>query len=150
MNIWKWLSFSKLSNQDLYKILKLREEVFVLEQQCFYQDIDDLDYDAWHLMALNSTQSLIAYLRVVEPGIKYQEPALGRVIVRQQNRSVGLGNKLVLEGVRRTCIQFPGQNIRISAQQHLAGFYRRLGFKETNKCYLEDGFPHVEMYWETE
>lgn len=148
MITWKWCSFSELDLKKLYKILKLRQDVFVLEQQCFYPDIDNIDDQCWHLLALNSAAELIAYLRVVEPGVKYAHPAIGRVIVRSENRGVGLGKTLVLKGVQHTQQQFSSPIIWVSAQQHLAGFYRDLGFEATGKSYLEDGIPHIEMHWQ--
>ncbi len=145
MNIrWHWAHFSELTTAELYKILQLRQQVFVLEQQCLYQDIDDMDNDAWHLSAYREEQ-LIAYLRVVAPGRKYKEPSIGRVITKESYRGIGVGKLLLNEGIQRTYKQFPSADIRISAQMYLAKFYSSAGFKSVGNQYLEDDIPHIEM-----
>ena len=142
---WQWAHFSELTTEELYQILQLREAVFVLEQRCFYQDIDGKDSYAWHLMAVDDGGELVAYLRVVAPGVKYAEPSIGRVITKERYRGRGIGKLLLQKGIEQTRGQFHGADIRISAQLHLSGLYRRVGFECVGEQYLEDGIPHIEM-----
>ena len=142
---WKWSSFEELSKVKLYDILQIRQQVFVLEQNCLYQDIDRLDQSAWHLLAINKNAQLMGYLRVVAPGKKYKEPSIGRVLVHPDQRKKGLGKRLLTEGMRRTQAQFPSQDIRISAQLQLQAFYENAGFVPVGNPYLEDDIPHIEM-----
>lgn len=142
---WRWAHFSKLNAEELYQILQLREQVFVLEQQCLYQDIDGIDRKAWHLSAANEANELIAYLRVIAPGIKFNEPSIGRVVTKASYRGLGLGKSLLKKGIQQTHGQFPQTDIRISAQRHLADFYRSFRFESIGEQYLEDGIPHIEM-----
>ena len=145
---WQWSSFDQLKTDELYAVLALRQEVFILEQACLYPDIDWIDQRAWHLLAWQ-TQSgkrvLGAYLRCVEPGVKYPETSLGRVLSAPSARGAGIGKVLLEEALRRAESQFPGRAIRISAQQYLQRFYEGFGFKVTSGPYSEDGIPHVEM-----
>lgn len=145
---WQWSSFSELSPVELYQILAARQAVFCVEQNCVYQDVDGLDQQAWHLLGWSSDGSepvLQAYLRVVVPGLKYEEPSIGRVLTMPAVRGTGLGREILAEGVRRVEAQCPGCAIRISAQQHLVGFYSEFGFNQVSPPYDEDGIPHVEM-----
>ncbi|NER79760.1 MAG: GNAT family N-acetyltransferase [Leptolyngbya sp. SIO1D8] len=146
---WRWKQFTELTSEELYKILQIRQQVFIIEQQCIYPDIDDLDYDAWHLLGFSPEKELTAYLRVVAPGKKYQEPSIGRVLTHVNKRGGGLGRQLMEVGIQRTKQQFPQQGIRISAQTYLENFYRRLGFESIGEPYLEDDIPHIEMYCST-
>lgn len=145
---WQWTTFSELSPRALYQILQLRQDVFVLEQQCLYADIDDLDSVSYHLLGLNQENELIAYLRVVEPTKKYAEPSIGRVATCRSHRGKGLGKRLMQRGIAETRTRFPTEGIRISAQLYLNSFYQKFGFQTTSKPYLEDGIPHVEMLLE--
>jgi ElaA protein len=142
---WHWLRFGQLGVDDLYDALVLRERVFVVEQNCPYQDADGLDRHAWHLLGRDDAGALRAVLRVVDPGHKYPEPSIGRVVTAPEARGAGLGRALMVEGVQRCTAAWQGQGIRISAQAHLQGFYRSLGFVATGEPYLEDDIPHVEM-----
>ena len=142
---WHWLRFGQLGVDDLYDALALRERVFVVEQNCPYQDADGLDRHAWHLLGRDDAGTLQAVLRVVDPGHKYAEPSIGRVVTAPEARGTGLGRVLMVEGVQRCAAAWPGQGIRISAQAHLQGFYGSLGFVAVGEPYLEDDIPHVEM-----
>lgn len=146
---WQWKTFDELSADELYEILKVRQEVFVLEQNCIYQDIDDLDKTAWHLIAWNtnqaSTRKVQAYLRVVFPGYKYKEPSIGRILSVKKLRRNGLGKELLRNAVLKIAIEYPDQPIRISAQQHLHKFYALFGFEQVSPPYDEDGIVHIEM-----
>ena len=145
---WTWSRFGDLGVDNLYDALALRCRVFILEQGP-YLDPDGVDRDSWHLLGRDGTDdgagTLQAYLRVVDPGVKYAEPSLGRVITAPEARGTGLGRVLVGEGVRRCLQAWPGQGIRISAQAHLARFYGDFGFVGVGEPYLEDNIPHLEM-----
>ena len=141
---WTWCRFEALSLHDLYDALQLRARVFILEQGP-YLDPDGLDQSAWHLLGRGPDGTLLAYLRVVDPGLKYAEPSIGRVVNDARVRGTGIGRALVGEGVARCLAAFPGEGIRISAQAHLQGFYGGFGFITLGEPYLEDEIPHVEM-----
>lgn len=143
---WQWSPYADLSRDDLYRILRAREAVFVVEQACAYQDCDGLDHDAWHLIGWDGDKRTVAaYLRVVHPGSRYPEPSIGRVLTAASHRGIGLGRKLTGEALRRTQQEYPGRGIRISAQQHLERFYGKFGFAKVAGPYDEDGIPHIEM-----
>ncbi|MEL6263467.1 MAG: GNAT family N-acetyltransferase [Cyanobacteria bacterium J06626_6] len=142
---WIWKDFSALTADELYDLLRLRQQIFILEQQCLYLDIDGLDECAWHLLAMNGAGELVGYLRVVAPEKKYAEPSMGRVLIRQDVRGKGLGSRLVDRGIQYVRSQFSIESIRISAQLHLRAFYERFGFQSMGEPYLEDGIPHIEM-----
>jgi ElaA protein len=141
---WTWSRFGDLSLDDLYDALALRCRVFILEQGP-YQDPDGLDRSAWHLLGRDGSGTLQAYLRLVDPGARYAEPSMGRVITAPEVRGSGLGRSLVAEGVARCEAQWPGRGHRISAQAHLQGFYGGFGFRPVGDPYLEDDIPHQEM-----
>lgn len=141
---WQWLRFHDLGVDNLYDALALRCRVFVLEQGP-YLDPDGIDRSSWHLLGRDAEGRLQAYLRVVDPGAKYAEPSIGRVITSPERRGSGLGRVLMAEGLTRCDAAWPAQGVRISAQAHLAPFYRSLGFATVGDEYLEDNIPHVEM-----
>ena len=141
---WTWSRFAELGVDNLYDALALRCRVFVLEQGP-YLDPDGLDRRSWHLLGRDDAGALLAYLRVVDPGLKYDEPSIGRVITAPEVRGTGLGRQLFAEGVARCEAAWPGQGIRISAQAHLEPLYGSFGFDRVGANYLEDGIPHVEM-----
>lgn len=145
---WQWSLFDELSLRELYAILKIRQAVFVVEQECAYQDADDLDHVAWHLIGWREElhkKTCVAYLRVVFPGKKFSEPSIGRVLITPELRKKGLGKKLTAEAIARIAEAYPNAAIRISAQQHLQRFYSDFGFKAVSEPYKEDGIPHIEM-----
>lgn len=142
--VWHWWRFHDLGVDRLYDLLALRCQVFILEQGP-YQDLDGLDRHSTHLLGRHATGALHAYLRVVDPGHKYSEPSIGRVITAPEVRGTGLGHGLIREGVRRCHLAWPGQDIRISAQTHLQPFYAHVGFVGEGEEYLEDNIPHRQM-----
>jgi ElaA protein len=142
---WSGQPFRRLDIDALYAILALRCKVFIVEQGP-YQDPDGLDQHSWHLQGRNGQGVLLAYLRVVEPGLKYDEPSIGRVVVDASLRGSGTGDELVRRGVDYCLATWPGRGIRISAQAHLQRFYGRQGFVTVGDQYLEDEIPHVEMF----
>jgi ElaA protein len=141
---WHWSRFEDLSLQALYDALAIRQRVFVLEQGP-YLDADGLDQHAWHLFGRNDAGELVAYLRVVDPGFKFDEPSIGRVVTDALVRGTGAGKALVAEGVAGCDRFWPGRAVRISAQAHLQRFYGAYGFERVGEEYLEDNIPHIEM-----
>jgi ElaA protein len=142
---WSWLRFHDLGVDGLYDVLQLRCRVFILEQGA-YLDPDGLDRQAWHLLGRDDGGALTAYLRLVDPGAKFAEPSIGRVITAPEARGGGLGRALMAEGVAGHDRFFPGQGNRISAQAHLERFYAGYGYQRVGEAYLEDGIPHLEMW----
>jgi ElaA protein len=144
--IWRWCHFDALSVHDLQNVYAARQQVFLIEQQCIYLDADGCDERSFHLAAwLPGERVPHAYARVVEPGVKYAEPSIGRVITTGAARGTGLGRELVRRAVERTQAVFAGQAIRISAQSRLEAFYGEFGFQIVGERYMEDGIPHTEM-----
>lgn len=141
---WSWSRFAELGVDGLYDALALRCRVFILEQGP-YLDPDGVDRVSWHLLGRDGRGELAAYLRVVDPGHKYAEPSIGRVIVAPEHRGTGLGRALMREGIAGCERLWPGLGVRISAQAHLQRFYGSLGFAAVGEPYLEDGIPHLEM-----
>lgn len=148
---FRWARLSDLTAPQWHEVIAAREAVFVVEQNCPYQDADDLDGCSWHLLCTAGAE-LAAYLRVVDPGRKpahnggcYAEPSIGRVLTAKAYRRRGFGLALMHEGIDGCAQRFPGQGIRISAQAYLQEFYQSLGFESTGWEYLEDGIAHVEM-----
>ena len=147
MNIqWRWHPWQELSPDVLHGFLKLRSDIFVVEQNCVYSDMDGLDPRCTHLCGYNSEQ-LVAYLRVVPPGLKSEIPALGRLVVAKSHRRRGLSRQAIELGLARCARHFPGQPVRAQAQAHLASFYQTLGFTKVSDEYREDGIAHVDMLW---
>ena len=142
---WVWRSFQELSADELYDIFVLRQTVFVVEQNCAYLDADGVDRRARHLYKRDDTGLMVAYLRLVEPGVKYAEPSIGRVITHPRVRRTGLGRELMAEGLRGAAKHYPGAAIRIGAQKWAERFYRSLGFESVGHEFMEDDIPHVEM-----
>lgn len=136
--------FKDLSNTQLFEIYKLRSEVFIVEQNCPYQDVDDIDQRSAHLLILEA-ETLAAYARIIPPGISYKEPSIGRVVVRKQFRGKDLGKLLMKECLKYMSTAFPKLEIVISAQSYLLKFYTELGFKAEGEEYLEDDIPHTKM-----
>ncbi|MEL6863832.1 MAG: GNAT family N-acetyltransferase [Bacteroidota bacterium] len=141
-------AFDQLQLKELYEILRLRQEVFVVEQNCPYLDADRLDYPpAMHLMGWDEeTGDLLAYARLLPPGISYaQYASIGRVITSPLARGKGLGKVLMNESIKRISQLFNAETIKISAQCYLIKFYEGLGFKTIGESYLEDDIPHIAM-----
>ena len=141
-----WSRFEQLGVDNLHDALQLRSRVFILEQGP-YLDVDGHDRTSWHLLGRDEAGTLLAYLRVVDPGVKFNEPSIGRVITAPEVRGSGLGRRLMREGLAGCAEHWPGQAIRISAQARLQRFYSELGFSAASDEYLEDGIPHLEMLW---
>lgn len=142
---WRESNFAGLSRDELYAILAARVAVFVVEQDCPYPELDGLDQSAHHLWAEDSSGQIAAYARITAPGTRFDEPSIGRVITSLNYRGVGLGRKLMIRAVEYAERLYPGESLRISAQQHLEAFYQQLAFSFVRGPYAEDGIPHVEM-----
>ena len=146
---WTYKHFTALTTQELYTILSLRSEVFVVEQNCVYLDTDNKDLDAWHLCGWQD-DVLVAYVRILAPGISYEEASIGRVLTNPAFRKNGYGVELMNVAIEKTLQQFNVQKIKIGAQLYLLNFYSNLGFIQTSEVYMEDGIPHIEMLLEKE
>ena len=145
---WQWLPFADLTVGDLYAALGLRQAVFVVEQNCVFPDIDGVDRQAFHLLGWQERgpqRELVAYLRCLPAGVKFAECSIGRIVSAPGVRGSGIGRLLVAEGLRRTLALYPGQAIRIGAQQHLERFYAGFGFHTASAPYSEDNIMHIEM-----
>jgi ElaA protein len=146
--IWQWSRFSELGPDDLYAVVRLREAVFIVEQNCPYPDADGRDPRAWHLLGWNRAsagRSLLAYARVFEPGVRYTEGSIGRVATALEARRTGLGKRLMAEALRRLETLAPGEKIKLAAQARLEAFYAGFGFTTVSAPYEEDGIMHVDM-----
>lgn len=145
MNIsWIYKPFNQLTPSELYAILQLRNEVFVVEQNCVFQDADNKDQGSYHVMGWDGDQ-LTAYTRLVPEGVAYEESSIGRVVTSPKMRKTGLGKKLMLESIDILYKIWGKQSIKIGAQLYLKNFYESLGFQQTSSVYLEDGIEHIEM-----
>ena len=145
---WTLGRLPQLGPLDVYDLLALRSEVFVVEQTCIFQDPDGVDKQAHHLLGRDPQGVLQVVLRIVDPGVKYTEPSIGRVISSPAVRRTGVGRELMACGIAHTRRLWPGQAIRISAQARLERFYQGFGFQTVTAPYLEDDIPHVEMLLE--
>lgn len=143
---WVCKSFDQLTTTELYRILALRQQVFVVEQYCPYQDVDGVDLECFHLMGCDKNNKLIAYARLIPNGISYPNAtSIGRILSAPENRTSGIGRKLIEASILHMKKRFGSQTIRIGAQCYLLGFYLKFGFKALGEVYLEDGIPHLSM-----
>ncbi|WP_422082768.1 GNAT family N-acetyltransferase [Ulvibacterium sp.] len=136
--------FQELSNTELYGILRLRSEVFVVEQQCVYQDLDEKDQKALHIVG-HKGGNVVAYTRIFRPGDYVDTASIGRVVVRASERKYGYGKEIMKASIRAIEEHFGERKIHVSAQLYLERFYHELGFEQIGKGYLEDGIPHIGM-----
>ena len=145
---WQWMPFDALSREQLYALLRLRSEVFVVEQNCVFLDIDGQDDKAMHLLGtrvVEGAPQLVAYVRCFPKGISFAEASIGRVVTKSSVRGGGLGHLLMAEAIRALQQQWGPQAIRIGAQAHLKNFYQQHGFVDMGLPYDEDGIDHLEM-----
>jgi ElaA protein len=142
---WSWWKLAAAEPLDLFAYLRLRSDVFVVEQDCTYRDMDDHDLVAWHVTGTDASGRLLAVARLLPPDAKYAEPSLGRVIVTRAARGTGAGHRLVDEALRKAATEYPGYGHRIQAQAYLERFYGSHGFEPEGEVYLEDGIPHIDM-----
>ena len=137
-------SFSELTTSELYQILRLRSEVFVVEQDCVYQDVDDKDQQAIHLF-ISDDKEVIAYTRIFAPGLYFKSSSIGRVVVSSEHRKGSLGHQIMDASIKAVQQKFNTSKITISAQTYLKNFYESHGFIKEGNEYLEDGIPHIKM-----
>lgn len=144
MTAWRFAPFDELGAREVHDILQARTAVFVVEQNCVFQDVDGADPASWHLFARRQG-AIAAYCRLVPAGVKFAEPSIGRVLTTAPARGTGLGRALMREAIVRCAALWPGAAIRIGAQLHLERFYGEFGFARASAPYEEDGIPHIEM-----
>lgn len=142
---WQVKKYSELSIDEFHDIIQLRIEVFVIEQNCPYQDLDGKDKKAHHLFCKNKKGEILATSRILPEGISYQEVAIGRIVTSEKARGTGLGHELLEKSMNFCKEEYGPGPIRLSAQKHLENYYNRHNFFSTGKEYLEDGIPHIEM-----
>ncbi|MDM8357767.1 GNAT family N-acetyltransferase [Pandoraea communis] len=146
---WICKSFDELGSTLLYRILAARSAVFVVEQQCPYQDVDGRDLHSLHLVAqvrdASDQPQIAAYLRLLPPGLAYDEASIGRVITASSHRGTGLGRELLTRAIAIAEVQWPSAPLRIGAQAYLEAFYGAFGFVKVSEPYDEDGIMHIEM-----
>jgi ElaA protein len=153
---WKRVAFADLTPHQLYELLQLRTDVFVMEQDCAFQDMDGTDHLAVHLLGTavpatavdGQNTPLIAYARLFPAGVKFAEASIGRVITQGSARGTGLGHVLIREAICSVAALWGVQPIRIGAQSRLTAYYRQHGFVEVGAIYLEDGIDHQDMVWQ--
>ena len=149
---FKVLSWDKLTRDELHAIVRLRIDVFVVDQDCPYPDLDGKDLNSLHVFSMRegespeSGASAASYIRICAPGVSYKEPSIGRVATALDRRGKGLGQEIMRVAIEECEKQWPGEGIRISAQCYLDKFYGDLGFVSTGEQYLEDNLPHIQMF----
>lgn len=141
---WNCKLFDELNVHELYAILRLRTEVFVVEQNCVFQDMDNKDQSSYHVCGWASDQ-LVAYTRLVPAGVSYEQASIGRVITAPSARSTGMGKELMQYSIKKLYERWGKQSIKLGAQLYLKKFYESFGFQQTSDIYIEDGIPHIEM-----
>ncbi|WP_327486092.1 GNAT family N-acetyltransferase [Telluribacter sp.] len=142
---WILKSYNELTLDELYQLLRLRSEVFVVEQQCPFLDIDNKDQSCHHLMGWTPEGVLAAYTRLVPPGLAYEQVSIGRVVTSPQYRRYGIGRQLMKESIGAVYQLYSQVPIRIGAQLYLKKFYESFGFEQVSEMYLEDDIEHIEM-----
>jgi ElaA protein len=145
---FEFKKFSDLSLNELYDILQLRSEIFVVEQNCVYNDLDDFDKEAVHVFYVENRE-IIATARLLQPGTRFADFSIGRVVVKKDKRGTGLGKELMNAAINYCITNWNAEKIKISAQQYLQRFYEELGFVVITEMYLEDDIPHVGMVYKT-
>lgn len=144
---WEIKSFARLNTDELYHLLKLRVDVFVVEQNCPYPEMDDKDRhpETLHLLGKDKQGELVAYLRILPPGLSFKETSIGRVVVAPKSRGLGICAFMVKKALNEIRHIWPDEFVRIGAQVYLKFFYESLGFEAASESYLEDGIPHIDM-----
>lgn len=143
---WKIKKFNELNIEEIYKILALRNEIFIVEQECPYLDCDDKDLNSYHLF-LRENGEIVSYLRILEKGVSYDEISIGRVAVKKSYRGKGISRKMMLQAIEFIENNLSENTIKIQAQAYLLDFYSSLGFKAVSEEYLEDNIPHIDMIY---
>ncbi len=143
---WNLKRFEELTLSEIYEILRLRNEVFVVEQNCAYQDCDGKDINSYHLYSEDNGR-IISYLRIIDKGVSYNEVSIGRVLVRKNYRGKGISRQMMIEAIKFIEQTLNEKEIRIQAQAYLIEFYKSFGFIEISGEYTEDGIPHIDMLY---
>lgn len=143
---WEMKAFDQLSLQELYAILTLRVDVFVVEQTCPYPEVDGKDPNCLHLLGTDNGE-LVAYLRILPAGLSYDEVSIGRVVIKPSHRGKGLGRPMMEQAIHYITNEWKESQIKIGAQAYLEKFYQSLGFKSVSEVYLEDDIPHLDMLY---
>ncbi len=142
---WQWSKAQDLTAAEMHAILALRQRIFIVEQNCAYQDADALDLSAWHLTGRRPDGQLVVYLRINAPGSRFAEASIGRLLTAGNMRGQHLASRALKQALRQCAALYPEQAIRIAAQIHLVDFYRRFGFRAVGSPYPEDGIDHIDM-----
>jgi ElaA protein len=142
---WQFKHFNELTLNELYDIMALRAKVFVVEQNCAYQDLDGKDKKSYHLVCRNGKGDLVGTMRILPKGVAFNEIGFGRIVLDESARGVQQGHQMMKAAMRFCNDEFGDVPVFLSGQKHLEQFYEKHGFKSTGKEYLEDGIPHVEM-----
>jgi ElaA protein len=145
---WHIKTFESLTNKELYEVLKIRNEVFIIEQNCHYLDLDNKDYKAHHIFCINSNEEIAAYARLLPNGISYPQASIGRVATAKRYRRHKLGIDLMKKSINFIFNNYKTDSIKISAQTYLIEFYKKFGFKTSGEAYFEDEIPHIAMILE--
>ncbi len=143
---WHLKKFEELRCEEIYKILKIRNEVFIVEQQCAYQDCDGKDKKSYHLY-LEDNGEILCYLRILPKNVSYNEVSIGRVLVNKNYRGKGIAKEMMLKAMNFIEENLNEKEIKIQAQLYLFNFYKSLGFEEVSNEYLEDNIPHIDMLY---
>ncbi|MCC3868248.1 GNAT family N-acetyltransferase [Terrisporobacter mayombei] len=143
---WKIKKFNELNIEEIYKILALRNEVFIVEQECPYLDCDDKDLNSYHLFSKENGE-IVSYLRILEKGVSYDEISIGRVAVKKSYRGKGISRKMMQNAIEFIENNLSEDTIKIQPQAYLLDFYSSLGFKAVSEEYLEDNIPHIDMIY---
>lgn len=142
--------FNQLTPIELYEILKLRNDIFIVEQNCPYHDIDGYDPQAYHLFSKDAEGHVCGCLRILNPGQTFEEAAIGRLVVRKDQRHTGIARRMMNRAITFVQHELSETRIKIEAQEYLLRFYTSVGFQQCSEMFLEDGIPHVVMLYEAE
>jgi ElaA protein len=142
---WKCKRFEDIPGDEMHAILALRQQVFIVEQKCVYQDADALDTCSWHLLGRGMDGGIAAYGRVNVPGSRYRQPSFGRILTRRDVRGLGVGREVVRRCLEICQNHYPDLGVRISAQTYLIKFYRDFGFRKIGEPYDDEGVEHIDM-----
>jgi len=146
---WRWLRFENITGAEMHHILALRQQVFIVEQNCIYSDADEYDASSYHLLGEvtedNVDHKLVVYLRLTLPGTRYDEPSIGRVLTRKMYRGKGFADRAVAKAIRKCHSLCGTTHVRVDAQLYLQNFYEKHGFKPIGESYDEDGIEHIQM-----
>ncbi len=142
---WRWSKLPELTAAEMHAILAFRQQVFVVEQNCAYQDADALDLSAWHLAGRRPDGRLVVYLRINAPGSRFAEASIGRLLTAATMRGQHLASRALKRALRHCATCYPEHSIRIAAQTYLIDFYNRFGFRVVGPVYEEDGIDHIDM-----